>query len=45
MLGLNKTTHQLAMENGGHLNMLRKDGHVLRRTLQLEVGGQRKKER
>ena len=46
MLGLNETIDQLAMANSvcwnGHV-LRRKNGHVLRRGLDLEVEGQRKK--
>ena len=46
MLGLNETIDQLAMVNCirwyGHV-LRRKDGHVLRRALDFEVEGQRKK--
>ena len=48
MLGLNETIDQLAMANSvlWHGNVLRrKDGHVLRRELDFEVEGQRKKRR
>ena len=48
MLGLNETIDQLAMENSvhwyGHMSR-RKDDHVLRRALDLEAEGQRKKGR
>ena len=48
MLGLNETVDQLAMANGvhwyGHV-LRREDGHVLRRALDFEVEGQRKKGR
>ena len=48
MLGLNKTIDQLAMANSvhwyGHV-LRREDGHVLRRALDFEVEGQRKKGR
>ena len=48
MLGLKKTIDQLAMANSvpwyGHV-LRREDGHVLRRTLDFEVEGQRKKGR
>ena len=47
MLCLSETIDQLAMANSvrwyGHV--LREDGHVLRRALDFEVGGQRKKGR
>ena len=46
MLGLNETIDQLAIANSvrwyGHV-LRREDGHVLRRSLDFEVGGQRKK--
>ena len=45
MLGLNKTTDQLAMANSvhwyGHV-LRREDSHVLRRALDFEVEGQRR---
>ena len=45
MLGLNEIIDQLAMANSvrwyGHV-LRREDGHVLRRTLDFEVEGQRK---
>ena len=48
MLGLNETIDQLAMANSvrwyGHV-LRREDGHVLRRALDFEVEGQRKKAR
>ena len=48
VLGLNENIHQLAMANSvcwdGH-ELRREDGHVLRRALDFEVEGQRKKER
>ena len=48
MLGLKETIDQLAMANSihwyGHL-LRRKDGHILRRALDFEVEGQRKKGR
>ena len=48
MLGLNKTIDQLVMANSvhwyGHL-LRRADGHILRRVLDFEVEGQRKKGR
>ena len=48
MLGLNETMDQLAMTNSvclyGHV-FQREDGHVLRRALDFEVEGQRKKGR
>ena len=48
MLGLKETIDQLAMANSvrwyGHV-LRREDGHVLRRALDLEVDGQRKKGR
>ena len=48
MLGLNETMDQLALANSvcwyGHV-LRREDGHVLRRALIFEVGGQRKIER
>ena len=46
MLGFNETQHQMAMANSGHWYghvLIRKDVHVLRRALDLEVEGQRKK--
>ena len=46
MLGLNETIDQLAMANSvcWYSHMLRReDGHVLRRVLDFEVEGQRKK--
>ena len=46
MLGLNETIDQLAMANSVHWlgHVLRREGgHVLRRALDLEVEGQRKK--
>ena len=46
LLGLKETIDQLAMANSvgwyGHV-LRREDGHVLRRALDLEVEGQRKK--
>ena len=48
MLGLNETIDQLAMANSVHwyCHVLRRvDGHVLRRALDFEVKGQRKKGR
>ena len=45
MLGLNKTTDQLAMANSAHWHghvLRREDGHVFRKALDLEVEGQRK---
>ena len=46
MLGLNKTIDQLAIANSvrwhGHV-LMREDGHVMTRALDLEVEGQRKK--
>ena len=46
MLGLNETIDQLAMANSvcwhGHV-LRREDGHILRRALDFEVEGQRKK--
>ena len=48
MLGLKETIDQLAIANSVHLNghVLRREvGHVLRRTLDFEVEGQRKKGR
>ena len=46
MLGLKETIDQLAMANSvhwyGHV-LRREDGHVLRRALDFEVEGQRKK--
>ena len=48
MLGLSKTIDQLAMANNvhwyGHV-LRKKDGHVLRRTLDFEFYGQSKKEK
>ena len=48
MLGLKETMDQLDMANSvrwyGHV-LRREDGHVLRRALYFEVGGQRKKGR
>ena len=48
MLGLKKTMDQLAMANSvlwyGHV-LRREDGHILRRALDFEVEGQRKKGR
>ena len=48
VMGLNETSDQLDMENSvlwyGHV-LNRKDGHVLRRALDSEVEGQRKKEK
>ena len=48
MSGLNETMDQLAMANSvhwyGHV-LRREDGHVLRRALDFEVEGQRKKGR
>ena len=48
MLGLKATVDQLAMANSvcwyGHV-LRREDGHVLRRALDFEVEGQRKKGR
>ena len=48
MLGFKAATDQLAMANSfccyGHV-LTREDGHVLRRTLDFEVKGQRKKGR
>ena len=48
MLDLNETIDQLAMANSvrwyGHV-LRREDGHVLRRALDFEVEGQRKKGR
>ena len=44
--GLNETIDQLAMANSAHWNghvLRRKDSHVLRRALDLEIEGQRKK--
>ena len=46
MLGLNVTMDQLAVENSVHwyVHVLRReDGHVFRRAIDFEVGGQRKK--
>ena len=48
MLGLTETIDQLAMANNVHwygYELRREDGHILRRTLYLEVEGQRKKGR
>ena len=48
MLGLNETIDQLAMANciHGYVHVLRReDCHVLRRALDIEVEGQRKKGR
>ena len=48
MLDLNETIDQLAMENNvcWYSNVLRRgDGHVLRRALDFEVEGERKKGR
>ena len=48
MLGLNETIDQLAMTNSvcWHVHVLRrKNGHILRRALDLEVEGHRKKGR
>ena len=48
MLGLNETIDQLAMANSVHWNghvWRREDGHLLRRALDLEDEGQRKKGR
>ena len=48
MLGMSETIDHLAMTNSvhwyGHV-LRREDGHILRRTLDLEVEGQRKKGR
>ena len=48
MLGLNETVDQLAMANSvlwyGYV-LRREEGHVLRRALDFEVDGQRKKRR
>ena len=48
MLGLNETIDQMALGNSicwyGHV-LGREDGHVMRRTLDFEVEGQRKKGR
>ncbi|XP_077869557.1 uncharacterized protein LOC144361298, partial [Saccoglossus kowalevskii] len=48
MLGLNEAVDRLAKANGvcwyGHV-LRREDGHVLRRALDLEVSGPRKRER
>ena len=48
MLGLNETIDQLAMANSvrwnGHVLWI-EDGHVLRRSLDFEIEGQRKKRR
>ena len=48
MLGLKETIDQLAMANNvrwyGHV-LRREDGHILRRALDFEVEGQRKKRR
>ena len=45
MLGLSENIDQLAMANSvrWHGYVLREDGHALRRTLDFEVEGQRKK--
>ena len=48
MLGLNETIDQLAMANSVHWHchvLRREDGHVLRRALDFEVEGQKKKGR
>ena len=48
MLGVKETIDQLAMANSAHWYghvLRREDGHVLRRALDLEVEGQRKKGR
>ena len=48
MLGFNETIDQLAMANSVHWYgdvLRREDGHVLRRALDYEVEGQRKKGR
>ena len=48
MLGLKETTDQLGMANSVHWYahvLRREDDHVLRRALDLEVDGQRKKGR
>ena len=48
MLGLNETMHQLAMANSvcWYSHVLRREGgHVLRRALDFEVEGKRKKGR
>ena len=48
MLGLSETMDQLAMANSvyWHCHVLsREDGHVLRRALDFDVKGQRKKRR
>ena len=48
MLGLSETIDQLAMANSVRwygLVLRREDGHVLRRALDFEVEGQRKKGR
>ena len=48
ILGLNKMMHHLVMSNSVHsyCHVLRmEDGHVLRRALECEVEGQRKKGR
>ena len=48
MLSLNETIGQLAIANSVHLYghvLRREDGHVLRRALDFEVEGQRKKGR
>ena len=46
MFGLNETTGQLTISNTvhwyGHV-LRREDGHVLRRGMEIEVDGQRKK--
>ena len=46
LLGLSETMDQLAMANSVHCYdnvLIKEDGHVLRRTLDFEVEGQRKK--
>ena len=48
LLNLNETMDQLAVENGVHLYgyaVRMEDGHVIRRALDIEVEGQRKKGR
>ena len=48
MLGWKKTIDQLAISNSVHWHghvLRREDGHILRKALDLEAEGQRKKER
>ena len=48
MLGLNEAIYKLTLENSVHLYghvLMREDGHVLRRTLDFEVEGKKKKGR